>query len=279
MDPHPTSNGKIARGQPRPVRVNQPPLSVRAMRRTARVMEQLRAALGLQRTSTVAGVRYTETSSESLRRALSRRGSGTKEYLADFPTGQRLTLRCTPSRVYADLMEPRLLPCYEILLPYLRPGMRALDFGCSTGYGSAWLLDAVGPSGAVVAVDRDREGVEYAALRYASPNAAFEVGWTEALAGETDGAFDLVVSVDAFRESDDFNATIRELWRVLKPGGWMLIVTPAVLGPNTPRAPDAARAFDPKDLSTLVRAACEDQIRSNTEDGQTPVAVRWDESG
>ncbi len=279
MDPEPHSPGPApaASRPPRPVRTHQPPLTVRAMRRTARMVEQLRAALGLGRTLHVAGVRYTETTSESLRRALSRRGSGVKEFLAEFPSGERMVLQCTSSRVYADLMEARLLPCYEMLLPYLRPGMRVLDFGCGTGYGSAWLLDAVGPSGAVVAVDRDTQSVQYAQHRYASPNAAFEEGWVNALSGEIDGAFDLVVSLDAMREEDDAHAAIRELWRVLRPGGWMLIVTPAPLGPGHARPPESVRAFEPKELSDLVRAACEAQIHAHAEEGQAPSPVRWEE--
>lgn len=259
------------------MRIHQPPLSVRAMRRTARVVDRLRAVLGLQRTITVEGVRYTETGSESLRRALSRRGSGSKEYIAEFRDGHRMLVQCTPLRIYADLMDARLLSCYEMLLPYLRPGMRVLDMGCGTGYGSSWLLDAVGPSGAVVAVDRDAQSIQYAQHRYAAPNVAFEVGWSNALSGEIDGAFDLVVSLDAIRHEDDAHAAVREMWRVLNPGGCMLVVTPAPLGPGHTRPPDAPRAFEPRELSDLVRGACEAQIQSRAEDEQSSTPIRWEE--
>lgn len=253
------------------------PFSIRAARRAARLADQFRAALGLRRTIHAGGVRYIETGSEPLRRALSRRGSGSKEFIVEFADGYRHLIHCTPHRVYADLMDPRLLPCYEMLLSCLRPGMRALDFGCGTGYGSAWLVDVVGPSGAVVAIDREVESVVFAQRRYAAPNAAFEIGWTNALSGETDGAFDVVVSLDAFRENDDPNAVIRELWRVLRPGGWMLIVTPAPLGPAGRTGPGAPLAFEPRELSELVKRACEDQIRSDAPEGHQPDAIQWDE--
>ncbi|HLO41766.1 MAG TPA: methyltransferase domain-containing protein [Phycisphaerales bacterium] len=261
----------------RPVRIHQPPLAVRAMRRTARIMDQVRALLGLQRTISINGVRYIETGSESLRRALSRRGGGSKEYIAEFSDGHRMLIHCTHRRVFADLMDARLMPCYEMLLPYLRPGMRVLDFGCSTGFGAAWLLDAVGPSGAVVAIDRDRQSIEFAQRRYAAPNAAFEEGWINALSGETDGAFDLVVALDAFQNDDEPVAALKELWRVLKPGGWMLIVTPAPLGPGHTRPIDAPRAFEPKELSALVRGVCEAQVRAQADEAGEPAAIRWDE--
>ena len=280
MDPEPTSNAAAPQeGKPaRPVRIHQSPLSVRAMRRTARVVDRLRAILGLQRAQTVDGVRYTETSSESLRRALSRRGSGSKEYIAEFRDGHRMLIQCTHTRIYADVMEPRLLPCYEMLLPYLRPGMRVLDMGCGTGYGSAWLLDAVGPSGAVVAVDRDAQSIQYAQRRYPAPNVAFEIGWSNALSGEIDGAFDLVVSLDALKPSDDANAVIREMWRVLAPGGSMLVVTPAPLGPGHARPADAPQSFEPRELADIVRRACEAQIHSRVEEDQQAPQIRWEES-
>jgi len=269
--------GSAAGSAPAPVPSHTPPFSSRAVRRVARFADQVRAALGLRRTIHAGGARYIETNSEPLRRALSRRGSGSKEFIVEFADGYRHLIHCTPHRVYADIMEPRLLPCYEMLLSCLRPGMRALDFGCGTGYGSAWLVDVVGPSGAVVALDRDLESIVYAQRRYAAPNAAFEVGWTNALSGETDGAFDVVVSLDAFREDDDPHAVVRELWRVLRPGGWMLIVTPAPLGPASKNGPGAPRAFEPRELSDLVKRACEDQIRSDAPEGQSPGPIQWDE--
>ncbi len=258
-------------------RVNGAPLSVRAIRRTSQVLDRLRAAFGLHRSTVVDGVRYTETGAETLRRALSRRGTGSKQFIAEFGHGERQEIHCTGWRIYADLMDPRLLPCYEMTLQCLRPGMRALDFGCGTGYGASWLLDAVGPSGAVVAVDRDQESIRYAQRRYAAPNAAFELGWLGSLAGEIDGAFDLVVSLDAIRDGDDERAVIAELWRVLKPGGWMLIVAPVPLGPGHSRGGDPARTFESRELVALVKGACDAEAKAKSHEGSPAAPAKWDE--
>jgi ubiquinone/menaquinone biosynthesis C-methylase UbiE len=57
---------------------------------------------------------------------------------------------------------------------------------------------------------------------------AFERGSTESLRGELDGSFDGVVALAVLRRDQDERAgQIMELWRVLKPGGWMLVGGPA----------------------------------------------------
>lgn len=182
--------------------------------------------LGLRRSFVVDGVRYTERSTEPLRRSLSRKGGGLKEYDAVFADGLKLRLHCTPARVYADLSGAALLPLYELVEDLLRPGMRVLELGCGTGYGAAWLLERVGPSGAVVALDRDRESVKYSQRRYPAANAAFEQGGIETLNGELGGGFDAVLALRGLESQPALDATLRELWRVVAPGGWLLIAEP-----------------------------------------------------
>ena len=112
---------------------SHPPISHRLLRAALRLSDQFRARLGLHRRVTIGHIRYLERSHETLRRALSRKGSGSKEYDVVFPGGHTMRITCCAWRVYADLMGPRLLPCYEVAQPAIRPGMRVLDFGCGTG--------------------------------------------------------------------------------------------------------------------------------------------------
>ncbi|MCC6676906.1 MAG: class I SAM-dependent methyltransferase [Phycisphaerales bacterium] len=194
--------------------------------RAGRLAARVRVMLGLRRTFTVDGVRYTERSTEPLRRSLSRKGAGLKEYDAVFTDGVKLRLHCTPARVYADLSGAALLPRYRMVEDLLSPGMRVLEVSCGTGYGAAWLLERVGPSGAVVALDRDRESVKYAQRRYSGANAAFELGGVETLYGELAGGFDAVLAMRGLDSQSGLEATLRELWRVVSPGGWLLVAEP-----------------------------------------------------
>jgi len=215
----------------------------------------MRAVLGIRRVTTVAGVRYREQTTDSLRRALSRKGSGSKAYTATFPDGTRLPIEATRTRVFADLSGPVGLDRWRPAEQVIRPGMRVLALPGGTGYVADWLARTVGPFGAVASLDRDELSVTYARHRYPSPNIAFERGGVEALTGEPDGSFELVLAVDAIRASDDDRAMVTELCRVVTPGGFLFLSAPAAV-PNAPEpAPDEPRRYTVDELVTLARGA------------------------
>lgn len=200
------------------------------------------------KTFVVEGVRYRERSTEPLHRALSERGPGYKDYDALFADSAPMRIRCTPRRHYADIAGPHLLDPYRLADPIVRPGMRVLDVRCSTGYGSAALAHRVGPSGAVVALDPDHESIRYARRRYTADNIAWEIGSTHSLDGELDGSFDAIVAINAVRQSGNAAEIAETLWRVLAPGGPMLLVQPLpAAGPTTTPPPDSD---DPIRLTT-----------------------------
>jgi len=192
---------------------------------------RLRHAMGLRQTLTVDGVRYRETSIDPMRHALSRKGAGHKEFDVLFPDGSSMRIRATAKRPYADLGEPRLLPVFRRAEPNLLPGMRVLILEGGTGYAGAWAAGMVAPSGAVVSLDRDPECTAFAQKRYRMSNIGFETGGIDAIAGETDGSFGAVLAVDAIGPDEDEQAKLGELWRIVMPGGWIMIAGPA--GPRT----------------------------------------------
>jgi hypothetical protein len=159
---------------------------------------RVRRMLRLRRVVTVGPVRYTELTAEPLHRALSRNGGGYKEYLVDFRGGgARMRIRCTSTRVYADLARDPREELAGRLAEAVGPGMRVLLVGAGTGEVADEAARLVGPSGSIVSVEADEESARFAARRYSRANAAFEAGGVKALAGELDGAFDAAVVIEA----------------------------------------------------------------------------------
>jgi len=195
-------------------------------------VERLLARVGLRkRVIRVDGVRYRERSGISLRRALGELGPGVKEYDARFTgvTGDRrsMRIRYTRSRRYHDIGSDPRVGLYETFIDRVRPGMRVLELGCGTGAGSAMLARAVGPSGGVVSLDRDGESIRFARQRYPSDQQGFELGWTESLDGELDGAFECMVCVDPLRVAEDDSERARQsvqLVRVVRAGAMVVAI-------------------------------------------------------
>lgn len=229
--------------------------SARLARELARIRAQFRAALGMRRSLTIHGIRYKEKTSERLSRALSRKGTGGKDYDVTFPNGQHMQIRCTGRRSFADLSGPRLLTAYERISQDVRPGMRIVALRAGTGYIGAWLSARVGPSGAVVALDHDEQAIRYAQRRYPAGNIAFEVGGHNGLSGELDEAFDAAFAVEAIRQCDEPQVVLKELWRIIRPGGRLMTTAPL---PTRNPSPDPKQPmpFTREDLVALIQESC-----------------------
>ncbi|MYE47554.1 MAG: class I SAM-dependent methyltransferase [Chloroflexi bacterium] len=106
------------------------------------------------------------------------------------------------------------------LLPYLRPGLRVLDFGCGPGTISVGLANAVAP-GELYGVDMEESQIELArsvALASGQDNVIFRVGDVADLQFE-DGFFDVAHCHNVLMHIPDTAAVLAEVKRVLKPGG------------------------------------------------------------
>jgi len=97
-----------------------------------------------------------------------------------------------------------------------------LDVACGSGYGSKMLAKKARQ---VVGVDQDAATIEYAKEYYKTDNNEFVVAKADKLPFG-DGHFDVVVSMETIEHVADHEVVGREIKRVLKPDGWLILSTP-----------------------------------------------------
>ena len=110
---------------------------------------------------------------------------------------------------------------FSLLEGSLAPGSRILDAGCGTGLN----LDHLGAHGIAVGVDLSDEALRFCRQRGAAVARADLLALPFA-----DDSFDCVTSFDVLyhRWVEDDGAALREMARVLKPGGVLFLRVPAL---------------------------------------------------
>jgi ubiquinone/menaquinone biosynthesis C-methylase UbiE len=111
----------------------------------------------------------------------------------------------------------------------LAPGERVLDVACGTGVATRLAADAVGPEGSVAGLDPNPGMLEVA--RSVTPSG---VDWHEAPAEAMplpDATFDVALCSMGLQFFPDKGQALREVHRVLVPGGRVVLGTP---GPTPP---------------------------------------------
>jgi 2-polyprenyl-3-methyl-5-hydroxy-6-metoxy-1,4-benzoquinol methylase len=115
----------------------------------------------------------------------------------------------------------------------IEPGMRVLDIGSGAGDVAMLIADAVGPSGKVVAIDREPRAVD------AARNRVQEAGYKQIeCIVATDEAlprglpFDAAVGRFVLVHQTDPTATVRRAAAAVRPGGIVAFQEPAMLVPS-----------------------------------------------
>jgi ubiquinone/menaquinone biosynthesis C-methylase UbiE len=145
------------------------------------------------------------------------------------------------SRVYQQIVS----------LAGVQPGDSVLDVGSSGGYLAKKLAAAAGPTGHVTGVDPSEAAIAYAQPR-ASSTMTFSVGVAQDL-NLPDASFDVVTCTLAMHHipARKREAALREMYRVTKPGGRVLVADfdpsrrPLPLHPGGARMRRAAATVGP----------------------------------
>jgi len=140
-----------------------------------------------------------------------------------------------PERIVPDEESPGIVALH--LKRYLFAaaycvGKAVLDAACGVGYGSAELGRV---ASRVVGVDVDPETIAYARSRYGGANVEFETMDVSSLR-VADDSFDVVVSFETIEHVADAETFLREVTRVLRPNGTLVVSTPNA--PRTTTSPD-----------------------------------------
>lgn len=129
----------------------------------------------------------------------------------------------SPAEIYEECFVPALFRQWGPVIAEaaaIGPGQQVLDVACGTGVLACAAAQRVGPTGAVVGLDVNPQMLAVARRQPA------QVEWVEGRAEAlpfSDRRFDAVVSQFGFMFFDDRVAALREMRRVLRPGGRLAV--------------------------------------------------------
>lgn len=124
------------------------------------------------------------------------------------------------SKIISDNpIHQRLLKAYYLAVDYIKGDL--LELGCGEGRGVA-LLAPIAAS--FTAIDKISEVVDQLTRKF--PDYTFKRESFPPLDGTESNSFDTIVSFQVIEHIKDDRKFLKEIWRVLKPGGKAIITTP-----------------------------------------------------
>lgn len=164
---------------------------------------------------------------------------------------KKKTIKNTGERMVPEFSEGGLeygehMVRYEAALPLVKNKL-VLDIASGSGYGTAMLGTTAKQ---VTGVDYDKDAIAYATTTYGKPNTKYVQGSATAIP-LGDNSVDVVVSFETLEHIEDYEKFIKEIKRVLKKDGLLILSTP-----NDKEFPEGAHyhihEFERKELEKLV---------------------------
>lgn len=186
-------------------------------------------------------------------------GASSAEWGSDVSDDTRVALASRLEEQAADPFLQRIAARALDMLE-LAPGERALELGCGTGVFLPGLAAAVGPAGQVVGLDHNPGFLEEARQRVETAGAGSVVTLEAADAMRLpfpDASFDAVHVERVLMHLEDPDVALREVRRVLKPGGRFVAAEPDSSGVRTdhPDDPEAMALINAQDLVQVMQPA------------------------
>jgi SAM-dependent methyltransferase len=128
-------------------------------------------------------------------------------------------------------------------------GKRVLDYGAGDGALTGWIAKRVGAAGEAHGYDPNPQAVELA--RYMLDKHRLRATIHADLAELPNDYFDAVVCAEVIEHVHDVDGLLREIARVLKPGGAAIITTPVRLT-EVPEDPNHVREWFPDEFVALL---------------------------
>ncbi|WP_178086916.1 class I SAM-dependent methyltransferase [Methylacidimicrobium tartarophylax] len=126
---------------------------------------------------------------------------------------------------YEAVSTPQFIQGQKLIsLLSIEPGDSVLDLGCGTGRLAQHVANLVGPQGKVLGIDPSFQRIAIAKRREAA-GLSFEVAGSDNLSAFASSSFDRVYLNYVFHWIDKKEETLRQIYRILKPGGRIGIST------------------------------------------------------
>lgn len=124
------------------------------------------------------------------------------------------------AKIYEEISDSQFADgCILLERMGLKPGFSVLDIGCGTGALGRHVLKIIGTAGRYVGVDPLSERIKLANAKNRHLNALYRIGIAEDLSMIEDSSVDAVYLNWVFHWVHSKETALKEIFRVLKPGG------------------------------------------------------------